>query len=58
MPHPRILGGYEEIIPGTAREILEMAKSEQKHRHKIDIWKRCIRIWRLPLVFYSYLLCQ
>jgi len=36
MPHPRTLGGYEDVIPGAAREILEMAKAEQRHRHKIE----------------------
>jgi len=36
LPHPRILGGYDEIIPGAAREILEMAKAEQRHRHTME----------------------
>ena len=36
MPHPRHLRGYEDIVPGGAREILEMAKGEQTHRHKVQ----------------------
>jgi len=36
LPHPRILNGYEDIIPGAAREILEMAKREQRHRHRME----------------------
>ncbi len=36
LPHPRILGGYDAVIPGAAREILDMAKAEQAHRHRMD----------------------
>ena len=36
MPHPRHLKGYEEIVPGSAREILDMAKAEQRHRHRME----------------------
>lgn len=34
MPHPDILKGYEDILPGSAERILQMAENEQKHRHK------------------------
>jgi uncharacterized membrane protein len=36
LPHPRILSGYESILPGSAQEILEMAKNEQSHRHSME----------------------
>ena len=36
IPHPRILFGINEIVPGAAREIVDMAKAEQLHRHRID----------------------
>jgi uncharacterized membrane protein len=36
LPHPRTLNGYEDIVPGAAREILEMAKREQRHRHRME----------------------
>lgn len=34
MPHPNILKGYEEVLPGAAERILQMAENEQQHRHK------------------------
>ena len=33
LPAPGILESYEEISPGSVKLILEMAKSEQDHRH-------------------------
>jgi len=36
IPHPRILSGYDDIVPGAAREILDMAKAEQRHRHRME----------------------
>jgi uncharacterized membrane protein len=36
MPHPRHLKGYEEIVPGSAREMLSMAQKEQSHRHRMQ----------------------
>lgn len=41
IPHPRILKGYEEIIPGAADRILSMAESEAQHRHEID--NKCVK---------------
>lgn len=37
LPHPRILVGYEDIVPGAARDILDMAKKEQGHRHRMEL---------------------
>jgi uncharacterized membrane protein len=36
LPPPDILRQYNEIVPGSAETILEMAKNEQAHRHKLD----------------------
>lgn len=32
LPHPDILRGYEETLPGAAERVLEMAEKEQNHR--------------------------
>ena len=34
LPDPRTLEYYERVYPGTAREIIEMAKIEQTQRHR------------------------
>lgn len=34
LPPPGILESYEEISPGAVAKILDMARSEQEHRHK------------------------
>jgi uncharacterized membrane protein len=36
LPDPRALEYYEKVCPGAAREIIEMAKREQVHRHSND----------------------
>lgn len=36
MPHPRILEGYEKIIPGAADRILTMAEDQASHRQEIE----------------------
>ncbi len=33
LPPPGLLAQYEAAIPGCGRDIVDMAKSEQKHRH-------------------------
>jgi hypothetical protein len=37
LPHPRHLEGYDDVVPGAARDILNMAISEQKHRHRVQM---------------------
>ena len=32
LPPPEMLGQYEKVLPGSAKEIFEMAKAEQNHR--------------------------
>lgn len=36
IPHPDIIGGYEEILPGAADRILSMAEAESKHRRDME----------------------
>jgi hypothetical protein len=36
LPPPDHFKGYEEVVPGGAREILNMAKREQRHRHRMQ----------------------
>lgn len=38
IPHPKILRGIEDVVPGAARDIIEMAKKEQTHRHRTENW--------------------
>ena len=34
LPHPKILHGYEEVLPGSADRIIKMAENQQNHRIK------------------------
>lgn len=36
IPHPQILQQYEEVQPGFANTIVNMAVKEQEHRHEIE----------------------
>lgn len=36
MPSPETLAEYDQVVPGLAREIVDMAKDEQKHRHAME----------------------
>lgn len=36
LPHPNILRQYEEIQPGFAEKIIQMALNEQDYRHRIN----------------------
>lgn len=36
LPHPAILKQYEEIYAGFAKEIMQMAENEQRHRHDVE----------------------
>lgn len=37
LPPPDVFRGYNEVVPGSGREILDMAKREQRHRHRMQI---------------------
>ncbi|MCI4626008.1 MAG: DUF2335 domain-containing protein [Candidatus Magnetoovum sp. WYHC-5] len=37
LPHPELLKQYDEICPGFATEIMEMAKEESKHRRDMEM---------------------
>lgn len=36
MPSPQTLAEYDQVVPGLAREIVDMAKAEQMHRHSME----------------------
>ena len=36
IPHPEILKGYNEIIPGAAERVLVMAENEAKHQREME----------------------
>lgn len=37
LPHPGHLRAYEDISPGSAQQIIVMARKEQQHRHTMQI---------------------
>lgn len=37
LPHPRHLAEYDKLVPGAARDIMEMTKGEQRHRHRMQL---------------------
>jgi len=36
VPPPEILRGYDQVIPGAAERILEMAEADQRHTHEME----------------------
>jgi uncharacterized membrane protein len=36
LPHPQILHGYNQIVPGAAERILSLAENQQAHRHRLE----------------------
>lgn len=36
LPHPRVLGEYNEAIPGAADRIMRMSESELDHRQRLE----------------------
>lgn len=36
LPHPSVLKGYEEILPGAADRIITMAEKQAGHRHRLE----------------------
>jgi uncharacterized membrane protein len=45
LPHPGHLKAYEDISPGSAQQIIAMARKEQEHRHTMQFLE----------ILYSYL---
>ena len=37
LPPPEVFKDYEDVVPGSAREILNMATREQGHRHRLQL---------------------
>jgi uncharacterized membrane protein len=36
LPHPEILAGYDNVLPGAADRIISMAEKNQAHRHELE----------------------
>jgi uncharacterized membrane protein len=36
IPHPSIIKGYEDVLPGAADRILKMAEGQSLHRRKLE----------------------
>jgi len=36
LPPPAVLQGYEDVLPGAAERIVQMAEQEQRQRHAFD----------------------
>jgi uncharacterized membrane protein len=49
LPAVEDFAGYEEVCPGSAREILDMAVRQQKHRHYMDRYSAGSEFW-LPVI--------
>lgn len=41
LPPPQMLGGYDAVVPGSAKMIVDMAASEHVHRHRKE-WAEII----------------
>jgi uncharacterized membrane protein len=36
IPHPDILRGFDELVPGTAKRLIDLAESESVHRRDLE----------------------
>ena len=36
LPHPQILAGYNQVIPGSADRIIQQAEDQAKHRQRVE----------------------
>jgi len=36
LPHPSILQGYNQVVPGSAERIISMAEQQAKHRQELE----------------------
>lgn len=37
IPHPDILRGMDDLVPGTAARLIKLAEDESDHRRKLDV---------------------
>ena len=37
IPHPDILRGFDELVPGTAKRLIDLAESESVHRRDLEL---------------------
>ncbi|MDD2876062.1 MAG: DUF2335 domain-containing protein [Acidiphilium sp.] len=57
LPHPRHLKAYEDVVPGAARDILNMAMGEQKHRHRLQMMETAYPYLGWLAGFVGFLVC-
>ncbi|MEW6578361.1 MAG: DUF2335 domain-containing protein [Chloroflexota bacterium] len=57
LPHPAILKGYEDILPGSANRIITMTEKQQQHRMELEhaVIHSDILMERLGLAVYFVL---
>lgn len=53
LPRPEDLAKYDQIVPGAAERIINMAEREMDHRHKTDnkTTKNIVRVTLLGIIF-------
>lgn len=57
LPSPELLAEYDRILPGAAREIMDMAVREQTHRHASETAERRYPYWGMFLGFFALVFC-
>ncbi len=45
LPHPAILKGYEEVLPGSAERIIKLSERQQQHRMDMERVRLYADIW-------------
>jgi len=53
LPDPEILEAYDYVVEGSAKDILEMFKTEQAHRHQWE--RRALRIHMFSTILGQFL---
>lgn len=53
LPDPELLEAYNYVVDGSAKDIIEMFKSEQVHRHQWE--KRALRIHMISTILGQFL---
>ncbi len=44
IPHPDVLRGFDELMPGTAVRLVQWAEDEQKHRQALEVQAQAANI--------------
>jgi len=57
-PHPSILAGYENVMPGMVNRIVTLSEKEQSHRHNIETIETKAQIDNTKIIRSSEILGQ